>query len=213
MAAEPSQRQPTLNEAARAAARARILAGARQALAEKGLGITVDDVVEAAGVGRRTIFRYFRTHEELIRAALEEIFTSYNTLTVTAPPQGCDLYEWLVDQLTRFHDAHERVLGQAFWGLYGMQAGSRSERAAWGGRFVTQRVDAARMLASLAWEAAGGVKEPPDWVIGAFGLYLSAFARNAMASAGVTSAADSAAFSARVLDAVVRRAVAAPGGG
>jgi len=58
-------------------ARERILRAARGALAERGLATTVDEVAEAAGVSRRTVFRHFDTRENLFAQALRESLRSY----------------------------------------------------------------------------------------------------------------------------------------
>src|SRR3546814_3459087 len=56
----------------RAAVRERIVRGARIQLAERGLAVRVEDVAAAAGVSRRTVFRYFEPRESLLPAALQD---------------------------------------------------------------------------------------------------------------------------------------------
>jgi AcrR family transcriptional regulator len=54
--------------------RARILEGARQAIAEHGvLNVTVQQIARAAGVGEASVYRAFRGKESLLRAAIDEL--------------------------------------------------------------------------------------------------------------------------------------------
>ena len=54
-----------------AARRERVLDAAEVVLAEVGVTATMDEIAEAAGIGRRTLFRYFPSREDLIAAAIE----------------------------------------------------------------------------------------------------------------------------------------------
>ena len=51
--------------------RERVLDAAEIVLAEVGVTATMDEIAEAAGIGRRTLFRYFPSREDLIAAAIE----------------------------------------------------------------------------------------------------------------------------------------------
>ncbi|NNL48195.1 MAG: helix-turn-helix transcriptional regulator, partial [Acidimicrobiia bacterium] len=48
-----------------------VLDAAERLLAKEGVDVTMDELAAAAGVGRRTLFRYFDSREELIAAAVE----------------------------------------------------------------------------------------------------------------------------------------------
>jgi AcrR family transcriptional regulator len=52
--------------------RQRILEAARQGFAERGLGITLDEIARLAGVGVGTVYRRFPNKEELIDALFED---------------------------------------------------------------------------------------------------------------------------------------------
>jgi AcrR family transcriptional regulator len=54
--------------------RARILAAARDACAEHGANVQIDDVARAAGVGVGTVYRHFPTKDALIDALVAEKF-------------------------------------------------------------------------------------------------------------------------------------------
>ena len=67
---QPSLAASSLAGEQRAVARQRILRAAGAALAARGLAATVDDVAEAAGISRRTIFRHFATRDALFVAVI-----------------------------------------------------------------------------------------------------------------------------------------------
>jgi AcrR family transcriptional regulator len=52
--------------------RTRVLVAAREAFAKHGLGVPVDDIARAAGVGAGTLYRHFPTKESLYEAILLE---------------------------------------------------------------------------------------------------------------------------------------------
>ncbi len=71
---------PTLADDKRQATVTRILRSARLFLAEHGLDVTVEEIAEAAGVSRRTLFRYFPTRDQLVAAAIGAGLERYGQL-------------------------------------------------------------------------------------------------------------------------------------
>jgi AcrR family transcriptional regulator len=61
-----------------------IVAAARGAFAERGLGASLDDVAKAAGVGSGTLYRHFPTRDDLIAAVFTERMADHVTAVETA---------------------------------------------------------------------------------------------------------------------------------
>ncbi len=198
-------RRPSLGEETRALARARIIQGAVASLAVSGLDATVDEVAEAAGVSRRTVFRHFATHGELIAAAVAEGLRVIEARIPGPPAPGDDVEQWLVNTAVTMHEIYSEFVGRAFWDVHIVRPGMAPAVAAALAEVSSLRKRYATQLASAAWEALGGTGTPPDWVIDAFMLQLSAFATNAMATYSSQKAGE---VSARILWVVLVAAVA-----
>ena len=92
-----------------------ITRAARDLLAERGFqAATIEAIAERAGVGRNTIYRRWRSKEELIADALREL-----TVDFDARPEG-DLYSLLVNWLRDFSRVFsDPLLGPLFAGVLG----------------------------------------------------------------------------------------------
>lgn len=175
MAAEPLDTEPV--DDPRAAVRERIVRGARVELAERGLAVRVEDVAAAAGVSRRTVFRYFETREALLAAALQDSMRSYGD-HVPRPEPDVELEEWLRVALVAVHRMnaqHGRVYfelasGADFDGQLGDIARARR----------TARAELVHRFTDTAWRLAGGPADPPRWLHDAVAVSLSAFATEAL---------------------------------
>lgn len=175
MAADSLDTEPV--DDPRAVVRQRIVLGARVELAERGLAVRVEDVAAAAGVSRRTVFRYFETRESLLAAALRDSMRSYGD-HVPRPEPDVELEEWLRTALVAVHRMnaqHGRVYfelasGADFDGQLGDIAQAR--RAA--------RAELVHRFTDTAWRLAGGTADPPRWLHDAVAVSLSAFATEAL---------------------------------
>jgi AcrR family transcriptional regulator len=82
----------TLRERNKARARAEIADAALRLFFERGFeGVTVDEIVSAAGVSRRTFFRYFETKEDALLADYPELNARLSqALEATEPDNAMD---------------------------------------------------------------------------------------------------------------------------
>src|SRR5262249_41876712 len=74
--------------------RARILEAAREAFAESGLDVGVEEIARRAGVGKGTLYRRFPTKEALVRAIFEDMLAELERLVdeVAAIPDAGDAF-------------------------------------------------------------------------------------------------------------------------
>jgi len=198
-AEDRSRKRSTLGEETRALVRGRIVRGAAAALAMHGFAATTDDIATAAGVGRRTVFRHFATHEAVVEAAVSEITSELEREIPKAPAPGVELQAWVEETAITMHDLNTRLIGNAFWDMNverpGYSPALRDERRR---RYSTA-------AAQGAWGLAGGNGRPPSWVVDAFALQLSGFATHCLEGYSAKRAGQ---VSARILLAVLASAIA-----
>lgn len=161
----------------RSQVRARILRGAREQLAAHGLSVRVEDVAVAAGVSRRTVFRYFDTRGSLLASALSESMRSYGD-HVPRPREGDRLEHWLQDALVAVHRMnaqHGRVYFElaSNTDLDGELRAIAEERRAARAQFVTG-------FTKAAWRRGGGHGKAPVWLHDTVAVLLSTFATEAL---------------------------------
>ncbi|KHO26591.1 hypothetical protein QQ44_13125 [Mycolicibacterium setense] len=87
--------------------RARLLQAANEVFAERGVGVTLDDVAHHAGVGVGTVYRHFPGKEELIDAVFDQNFAAMADAAEQAVA-GDDPWQALV---TYIEFACERMAG------------------------------------------------------------------------------------------------------
>ena len=198
---------PSLIDEQREVAQARILRAAGVALAARGLAATVDDVAEAAGISRRTIFRHFATRDALFVAVIRAGVRRYAE-QIPAPPADDDLRGWLVELLTITHRLNASN-GRVFWDLVGVRAEDLSADLA----LVAQECRDSRnrfaaSVSELMWRARGGPGGPPRWLVDAVAVQLSGFTTQSLAGDAGRSPDEVAHVSAQVIEAVLASALA-----
>jgi AcrR family transcriptional regulator len=174
-------RRPSLGEEAHERARTRIVQGAAAVLALRGIDATVEEVAEAAGVSRRTVFRYFANYDELLAAGIVEIGLVIDARMPGPPAAGADVRDWLTEYTTSLHELLRQVIGRAFWDIHIGQPDVPQELNEAMTALTARRRRYADERATAAWRALGGKGAVPPWVIEAFAIQCSAFATNAMA--------------------------------
>lgn len=154
----------------------RILRATRRLLAREGLGVSIDAIAVEAELGRRTIFRYFATRDDLIAQALSESLGRFHSQVADAISESSDLDQWLVDVVTQLHGSQRRA-GVALWQLAASDDEDLSRPIA---RVNKHRRDTRRVLtqsiAQAAWNKAGGNGDAPRSIELAVALSISSFA-------------------------------------
>lgn len=205
--AGPALGAPSLADEQREVAQLRIVRAAGAVLAARGLAATVDDVAEAAGVSRRTIFRHFATREALFVTVIRAGIRRYAE-QIPAPPSGEDLRDWLPELLAVTHRLNARN-GRVFWDLVGVQAADLSGELALAAEECREsRNRFAASVTGLLWRSRRGPGGPPQWLVDAVSVQLSAFTTQSLAGDLDRSPDEVALVSARVIDAALGSALA-----
>lgn len=198
---------PSLAEEQREVAQTRIMRAAGAVLAARGLVATIDDVAEAAGVSRRTIFRHFTTRDALFVAVIRAGVRRY-VEQIPEPPADDDLRRWLTELLAVTHGLNAGN-GRVFWDLVGPHAQEQSaELAVVAKECRDSRNRFAVMVTDLMWSARGGSGQPPRWLVDAVAVQLSGFTTQSLGGDLGRSPDEVAQVSARVIEAALAAALA-----
>ena len=187
----------------------RLVQAARRVGAERGLEFTMEEVAIAAGVSRRTAFRYFPNRAELIGEAFAVGMDSYRRHVSVDTSSGDDPDVWLARLCRDVHELNSTV-GKLYWDLIfasdvdpdiqkTIQTHKRHRRG-----FINRCSEA-------AWHAYGGEGEPPSWLVDAFFAQLSPFTTVYFTDHLGKSLSDIGATTGQALQRLVRSAVAEPG--
>lgn len=161
-----------------------VLDAVQPLLADEGVDVTMDQLAEAADIGRRTLFRYFPSREELIAAAvrrsydqlLAEVFDTEAELGPDGVPLGPE--DTIRSVLARTHEVAERM-GRAHW-----QVAADPESHGELGDAVAARQQAraryVQRFTEVLWRRAEQTGAPPRWLVDTFGLVESLFAFQAL---------------------------------
>jgi AcrR family transcriptional regulator len=161
------------------ARRERVLDAAEVVLAEVGVTATMDEIAEAAGIGRRTLFRYFPSREDLIAAAIERRYQRLDQEVFDdAHLEADDPDELIRRVLTTTHRVAAQM-GKAHWQVAADREVLNGLGAAAAARQRARRRYVQRFTERL-WELAGGPPPPPAWLADAFGLLESLFTYQAL---------------------------------
>lgn len=156
----------------------RVLDAVQPLLAADGVDVTMDQLADAAGIGRRTLFRYFPSKEALVAAAVRRSYDELLAEVFAAPDPALGPEDTIREVLARTHDVAERM-GRAHW-----QVAADPESHGELGEAVRARQEArARYVVAFTaelWRRAGRDDGPPRWLVDAFGLVESLFAHQAL---------------------------------
>ena len=197
---------PSLADEQREMVQARILRAAGSVLADRGLAATVDDVAEAAGVSRRTIFRHFMTRDALFVAVIRAGIRRY--AEQIPPPGDDDLRGWLRELLAVTHKLNAGN-GRVYWDLVGIQAADMSHDLAMvAAECRDSRNRFAVSVTERLWQARGGTGQPPRWLVDAVAVQLSGFTTQSLAGDLSRSPDAVAGVCAQVIEAALTAALA-----
>jgi AcrR family transcriptional regulator len=160
---------PTIADAKRQATVDRVLAATRQLMMARGLDVTMDEIAEAAGVGRRTLFRHFESRERLIADAFDDGVQRYGERLPTFQGDWRTWLRGLCDEAHRMQAGY----GAGYWELTS-RTDLPKELAAVERRRRVRRRQAMTHIARQLWHEAGGRGEPPATVVAGVGAHLSA---------------------------------------
>jgi AcrR family transcriptional regulator len=198
--------QAPLAEQQRDLARSRILRATQLVLADHGLAATIDDVAEAAGVNRRTVFRHFATRDALFAAAIREGMRRY-AAQAPAPPASGDLRDWLADLLLVVHRLNARN-GRIYWELAALDpAGLSGELASAAAERRESRVLLSDGITARLWQARGGPGDPPRWLADTIAVHLSGFTTRSLTGDFGRTPDEVARVSAQIIEAALTAAV------
>ncbi len=159
------------------AVRGALLRSTAELVLERGFDATLDEIAEHAGIGRRTIFRYFASKDELIAAATATFFRS---LAEAVPARdGRDVIEWLSDVAGTVHEQNLRISSTYLPLIH------RRREIGGVSLFIDQpgrrrRHELMERLAQEVWTASGGGGTVPRSIAESMTLHLSVFATEAL---------------------------------
>jgi AcrR family transcriptional regulator len=129
--------------------RQRILEAARDAFAEEGLSVTLDEIAHRAGVGVGTVYRRFPDKEQLIDALFEDQITQFAEL---AGDCLCDVDPWeglvrFLEQACHVHACDRGLKEVVLSGAHGLERVARARELMF--PLVTRLVERAQADGSL----------------------------------------------------------------
>lgn len=203
----PDVERPSLDEEHRNLTRHRLIEGARLVVVRRGLRATTDEIAEAAGVGRRTVFRHFPTLDELLAEVVASILDDFEPDIYMYPLDGHDVHEWLVDLAVRLHRRSIQDYGQLFWDLNKPDADRPVAIDSLTRTLPARRVRLAEQVVTVAWTAAGGTGAPPAHLAPAFTLLASGFAAHGLAATADPTPEDTGRLAGRMMATILDDAV------
>jgi AcrR family transcriptional regulator len=164
------QADSSLADAKRRAASEHLLAATRQLVGARGLDVTMDEIAEASGVSRRTLFRHFETRERLIAASFASGMQRYGERLPTY--DGDDWHAWLRATCDAAHRMNASY-GPGYWQLT-TRTDLPDELARVERRRRAARRAAMTRIADTLWRAAGHTSATPKALALTVGSHLSA---------------------------------------
>jgi AcrR family transcriptional regulator len=141
-----------------------LIDAAQRGMYEHGLDVTVEDIAVLAGVGRRTVFRYFPNREDLLHVALDESFADF--LQAMPEYRGGDWLAWVTELALLCHQRFATA-GRLLWDLRTRRLPPRLVKNPARLKVVY------RGSAETLWRAAGGAGAAPQELCQVVAAHLS----------------------------------------
>ena len=152
-----------------------------EVVARRGFDATVEEIAQLSGVSPRTIFRHYKSHDQLIVATVKDMWEACGERPIEGLPNpDDDLDGWLDGLALTIHTRNAEIIGEAFWDIHAPNQKDSEALSEVPDLRREYRVRGVQYLASLAWRTAGGVGDPPEVLNLAFALHFSAFATQAL---------------------------------
>ncbi len=169
-----------------------------------------------SGVSPRTIFRHYRSHDQLIAATVKDMFEACGlprrSVDIDRWVEGIprpigNVGDWIEHIAVTFHTRSASIFGAAFWDIYAPPGQNASE--------VLSEIAALRRdyrlrgmsyVVNVVWRMAGGTGDPPEDLVMAFALNLSVFTTNALMADFDQSPAQVGVLTADILKTLLERA-------
>lgn len=165
----------------RAAAEFRIIRATRRLLIRDGLDISVDAIAEEAGVGRRTVFRYFPSRDDLIAAALNASLFIFERQVREPPKDNVPFDEWMYGVVSSLYSM-QGAAGLGVWQLASTEDRNLPEPiAAVNAKRREQRKEGTLSIAQSAWDRLGKSGDVPRKVELMFAMAISSFSVRSLA--------------------------------
>lgn len=186
----------------------RAIRATRVLIAQSGLDVSMDQIAAASGVGRRSLFRHFRSRDALVAEALDSAFRWYEAQLEPVIAHDGPLDEWLQAMLRRTHQTHLDA-GRGLWQLASaFDDELPAEFAAPNKRRRAMRRRVTRNMAEGAWRIAGATAPVPDILVETMSIVVSSFVTHSMVHDRKRSLESLVRSSVVVLLAVIRDALA-----
>lgn len=190
--------------------RSQAIEATRSLLAVHGLALTMDQIADGSGISRRSLFRYFESRDDLVRAAIEAAITDYEHQLDSVAVLGESLDEWLVRVIEHTHRSH-LAAGRAIWQLTSASADELSpELREVDERRRTMRRRVTAQLTERAWHSAGGTGTPPDVVSEVVAMAMSSYTTQSLVIDLGQSVDAIARLSASIIGSVIESNLATP---
>jgi len=181
-----------------------------EVVARQGFDATVDEIAQVSGVSPRTIFRHYASHDHLILATVKDMCEACGRKPIEGLPSPTDdLDGWIEGVALTIHTRNAEIFGEAFWDIHAPSRNASGVLAEVDALRHESRTRGVQFLASLAWRKAGGTGEPPQDLVLAFALNLSAFTTQALMIDFDQSPAQIGALTAEIVKVLLRSAVQA----